>query len=304
MEEMKVSVIVPSYNGAEKLPLLMAALSAQSVMPSEIIVVLDGSTDESKQVLENWSNRLPLRIFEQENRGRAGARNRGAAEASGNFFVFYDDDMAPEPHSLFLHIEILSKHEDCICGGQQEELTIANNEFSEYKKYMTELWVQDFGTAPLSLNEKSLFLTAANMSISRKAFELLNGFDQTLRDSEDYDLAVRAFAAGVTVVFDPMNFAYHTSFLTIRAYIIRQREYRSSVDSLLRIRSTEDFSSLYQKQRVKISIIKKAIYFFVPVFAISLIDNQFFTFLKREIRFSFYQRVVSAFSIYYPQREL
>lgn len=304
MERLSVSVIVPSYNGANRLPRLLQALAQQTLSPDEIIVVLDGSGDASGEILMEWKGELPIIVIEQENRGRAGARNRGAELASSDLLIFYDDDMRPDSVSIESHMNVAQKNAHCLVGGQQVEEFYTNTEFGLYKEFLSRVWVQDLGKRYKVLESTDLFLSAANMSISKKVFKELGGFDSELWDAEDFDLAVRAHSLGFQVIFDPLNMGYHQSFSSLREYIERQREYRQAHRILIEKRKESSSAELYLRYQVKKSPFKQLAYFFVTGSLVSLIDRGGLIALSPKIRFGFYQRVVSALSVYYPNRSL
>jgi glycosyltransferase involved in cell wall biosynthesis len=77
----EISVIIPTYNSAAYLPEAIESALNQTVPPLEVIVVDDGSTDQTAQILEHYSGRIVL--ITQENRGLSAARNRGIEEARG-----------------------------------------------------------------------------------------------------------------------------------------------------------------------------------------------------------------------------
>ena len=77
----EISVIIPTYNSAAYLPEAIESALNQTVAPLEVIVVDDGSTDQTAQILERYSGRIVL--ITQENRGLSAARNRGIEEARG-----------------------------------------------------------------------------------------------------------------------------------------------------------------------------------------------------------------------------
>jgi len=92
------SVIIPTYNGADKIGRCLASLRGQDYPASfEVIVVNDGSTDRTLEVLKQFPE---VRVLTQANAGPAAARNRGAKEASGDLIVFTDDDCEPLPNWL------------------------------------------------------------------------------------------------------------------------------------------------------------------------------------------------------------
>lgn len=294
-----VSVIIPSYNGANRISRLLHALEEQDIKNFETIVVIDGSTDNTEEILNQIKWRLDLQIIRQKNKGRAGARNAGATVAKGQFFIFYDDDVEPQPDSVSLHIKTLQIGD--ISAGQQLEPLDSPSEFGKYKAIISRSWVADLGDKPITLNESNLFLTAANMAIKTEVFHTLKGFDFALRDAEDYDLAVRAFTKGYSIIFNPENHAIHHAFDSCRAYIHRQREYRKAHAILIKQREDND---LYRKYEVKKTPGKKLVYFFVPSATAAAIDKGFFVFLPQRWRHELYARIVSALSVYYPNRKL
>src|SRR6187397_1060160 len=100
-DKMSTSVIIPTYNGAHKVVNVLRALEQQTHLPDEVVVVIDGSTDNTAELLRTNTFKLPsLRIIEQPNGGRAQVRNRGAKEASQDLLIFFDDDMRPVPQSV------------------------------------------------------------------------------------------------------------------------------------------------------------------------------------------------------------
>ncbi len=104
-EEGLVSVIVPTYNRAGLLPETLESVRQQTYRPIELIVVDDGSTDETRAVLHQWKeahegNGLSVRLLEQENSGAPAARNRGLIESAGEFIQYLDSDDLLHPHKL------------------------------------------------------------------------------------------------------------------------------------------------------------------------------------------------------------
>src|SRR3989344_7076282 len=94
----KISIIIPAYQHAKELPKCLESIFAQTLKPFEIIVVNDGSTDNTAEVLERYKNRV--KIIAQENKGANSARNRGFDESSGDFVIFCDADIIIQPACL------------------------------------------------------------------------------------------------------------------------------------------------------------------------------------------------------------
>jgi glycosyltransferase involved in cell wall biosynthesis len=94
----KVSVVVPVYNGGREIARTVERILAQSLTPHEVIVVDDGSTDDTPEVLKKLGGRVTY--LRQENAGPASARNRGVGAATGDFVAFTDSDCAPDTEWL------------------------------------------------------------------------------------------------------------------------------------------------------------------------------------------------------------
>ena len=106
IDEPAASVIVPTHRGAHRLPVLLDALAAQDVdEPWEVVVVLDGVLDDSPRLLEQWQDRLDLRIVvHPEPLGLVDALNDGYAAARGRVLIRCDDDLTPGPDMVRRHI--------------------------------------------------------------------------------------------------------------------------------------------------------------------------------------------------------
>jgi glycosyltransferase involved in cell wall biosynthesis len=106
----KVSVIIPAFNGERYLEEALRSAVDQSLPPSEVIVVDDGSTDASAEIAESFGD--PVRCIRQSNTGVAGARNRGLSVAAGEFIAFLDhDDLWPR-EKLEVQVEALCANPD------------------------------------------------------------------------------------------------------------------------------------------------------------------------------------------------
>ena len=89
---MKLSVIIPAYNAAATLSEALHSVEQQHVQPFEVVVVNEGSTDDTERVVQSFMDRLPLVCVHQENAGLGAARNAGMRAAKGAAWVFLDAD--------------------------------------------------------------------------------------------------------------------------------------------------------------------------------------------------------------------
>jgi glycosyltransferase involved in cell wall biosynthesis len=102
---MEISVVIPTHNRAELVARTLAAFLAQDGVSFEIIVVDDGSTDDTQVQLARFGD-LRLRIVRQNNSGPASARNAGIAYCRGQYVLFNDDDIIPEEGFLLAHLAL------------------------------------------------------------------------------------------------------------------------------------------------------------------------------------------------------
>jgi len=175
-----VSVIVPAYQAERFLGQALDSALAQEGVPVEVIVVDDGSTDRTAEI----ATRPGVRLVQQHNRGIAAARNAGLALATGEFVAILDaDDLWPTDRLLH-QVGYLRTHPECgIVMGLTE---IFLNPGDKRPKH----W-------PHVLEGQTIPHHASSVLARRKVFEMVGGFDESLRLCEDIDWLARAKDAGV-----------------------------------------------------------------------------------------------------------
>lgn len=303
---MKTSVIIPTYNGRCKVGNVLRALARQTHPPHEVIVVIDGSTDGTATYLAETGFGLPFAVHTQENRGRAAVRNKGAQLATGDLLVFFDDDMRPEPDCLVRHLHHHAAFPGSILvGAQLEEPAIMRTDIQRYKAHLSRKWARPFAGATQPESEKSLYLTAAHCSMFRPLFERLGGFDERLTDAEDYDLAVRAYQAGVPIYCDQGIVAWHDDFITCRSYVKRLRQYRMA-HYLLKELKPETYRVFNQYDPHAIKASRRLLYSLVSRrWLVTAIDRNYLAFLlPARLRFKLYDVVTTGLSSYFSDRPI
>jgi glycosyltransferase involved in cell wall biosynthesis len=177
-----VSVVIPAYQHGRDLPSCLDSLFAQTLTDFEVIVVDDGSTDDTAQRLQPYAARL--KVISQANQGGNAARNRGAAEARGEFIVFCDADVVMRPDMLETLVGALAAH---------PEAAYAYSSFAMGWKEMPGL---DFSP---ELLRRANFIHTTSL-IRRDRFP---GFDPALRKFQDWDLWLTMLECGDGGVFVP-----------------------------------------------------------------------------------------------------
>lgn len=119
MRAPKVSIIIPVYNVEEYIELTINSLLNQTLKEIEIILIDDGSTDNSRDIIKRYSERYEnIKVILQQNSGPSRARNRGIQEATGEFIVFVDsDDLLPEESLEIRYNTAIKQDADLVIGG-------------------------------------------------------------------------------------------------------------------------------------------------------------------------------------------
>lgn len=114
-----VSIIMPTYNKSFYLDRTLAGFVNQSFKDFELIVVDDGSTDDTRAVVEKYKAHLDIHYCYQENSGRAKTRNTALDQAKGKYLIFNDDDRIPSPHFVSEHVHLLNENPHTVSIGSK-----------------------------------------------------------------------------------------------------------------------------------------------------------------------------------------
>lgn len=186
-----VSIVIPAYNCAWCIDRALDSVAAQSFRDYEVIVVDDGSTDNTAAVLA--ARPEPLRVIRQANAGMSAARNAGIAAARGEFVAFLDSDDWWRPGKLAAQVELMRADPELgFCSSATELQSPDGQTVGE--------WGCPASTAGLVaqiLGGVSAVAGGASSVLVRRALlEVLTGFDARLRGAEDTDMWIRLGAAG------------------------------------------------------------------------------------------------------------
>jgi glycosyltransferase involved in cell wall biosynthesis len=204
-----ISVIIPAYNASKSLPACLAALHRQSLLPDEIILVDDGSTDTTSSVAQENG----ARVIQQPHQGPAAARNLGVREACGDMVVFTDADCVPSPSWLAEMVRPFSDPRVTGVKGSystsqtQVVARLVQCEFEERYDRQKRFPYVDFIDS---------YSAAFRTSILRD----LGGFDPAFpqANNEDVELSYRLHKSGCLLVFNRQAVVSHTHPSTWGAY--------------------------------------------------------------------------------------
>lgn len=213
-----VSVVVPTYNRANLLRKLLDSLKAQTYPSNrfEVIVVDDGSTDETEQVVREFAQTVPftVRYLRQSRKGPAAARNLGIQHSKGEIIAFVDSDVTVT----------------------NEWITNAVRYFKDNRvdgvEGRTETVGMETPFAHKASNRRGGQFLTCNIFYSKSVLQKVGGFDESFRSPhrEDSDLAWRVLDAGGRIVFAPDVIAFHPYFPkrpleALKSYAVLQYDY-------------------------------------------------------------------------------
>ena len=214
---MKLSVIIPCYNGADTIATQLEALSNQSWSePWEVIVSDNGSTDNSMEIVRQYSNRLPnLRIVDASARvGQPYALNAGAHASAGNALAFCDADDEVAPAWVAAMGEALSRH-DFVAG--RFEMKRHN------PTWMKSTHNQEVGLNTYRYPQYLLHAGSGNMGVRRSVHDALGGFDESMPYLFDTDFCFRAQLAETKLHFVPEAVLYYRAPSDMRTIFRKAR---------------------------------------------------------------------------------
>ncbi|MFC7326631.1 glycosyltransferase family 2 protein [Marinactinospora rubrisoli] len=195
-----VSVIIPNYNSARTLDLVLRSVFAQTLQPYEVIVSDDASTDDSPGI----AARHPCRVVRAaRNGGVSAARNAGVAASSGEILFFLDADQALAPDALENAVRLLREDPTlgCVHGVIAPEPLIDDGLVERYRVLHAAHW----RGRPLGRTPTAIF---GNTAMPRAVFDEVGPFDPALRDSEDIEYSERLSARHGILLTDRVV-AYH-----------------------------------------------------------------------------------------------
>lgn len=195
-----VSVVIPTYNRAYCLGDAIDSVLAQSFQDFELIVVDDGSTDGTLEVVKAYGDRVKL--IRQENSGVSSARNAGIRAAKAEWIAFLDSDDTWETDKLKVQIEDLQARPGAIAHMVDATIVVSDHEqisLFELREIRENFLERSFRERPLCDVLKGPFFIQASM-LRRQAIISAGYFDPALSTSEDIDLLMRVAMEGPFII--------------------------------------------------------------------------------------------------------
>ena len=254
-----VSVVVPTYNRARVVGRTIASVLGQSYDSVEVVVVDDGSTDDTPdRIAADWGADARVRYFRKTNGGPASARNAGFAQARGEYIALLDSDDTWEPWKLSLQIACMQRHRELgmtwtdmamidehgrvVDPAYLRHMYNAYNWFTDQQIFSESHALREIapdlaaivGGAKLCIGEIFSNMIMGNLVhtstvvLRRERLERVQGFNESLRYSgEDYDFHLRTCRAGPVGLLDIPAIRYQQGMpdrLTAKKYRIHMAE--------------------------------------------------------------------------------
>jgi GT2 family glycosyltransferase len=238
-EHPKVSVIVCAYNADRTMDSCLASLKELHYPNYEVIVVNDGSTDQTLEIAQRYDY---IHLINQENKGLSVARNVGLAAATGEIIAYTDSDCVAEPDWLtYLVAKFLSSDLKAVGGP--------NFPPPEDSLIPSCVAVSPGGPTHVLLNDEvAEHIPGCNMAFRREALEEIGGFDPLFRTAgDDVDVCWRLQDKGYTIGFSPAAVVWHFRRNTIKDYLKQQRGY-GKAEALVYFKHPSRFNLLAQSK--------------------------------------------------------
>ncbi|MFA7192130.1 MAG: glycosyltransferase [Candidatus Paceibacterota bacterium] len=194
-QNMKIDVIIPVYNGASFIIKALASVEGQTTQPDKVIIINDGSTDNTAEVVNKYKENSKLRILliSKENGGLSSARNRGIKESTSEWLAFLDADDEWLPNKLEEQIKVER-------GTKLENPALIYCDYSvidhaskiKYKNYKSPIDRKMSGIVFTKLLDRNrITASGSGVLIKKEVFSKVGLFDESLKFGEDWDMWLR-----------------------------------------------------------------------------------------------------------------
>jgi glycosyltransferase involved in cell wall biosynthesis len=205
----KVSVILPCYNGARWISQAIESILAQTYKDFELIIIDDGSTDNSREIISSYLYDERVRYIYQEHKGFSAALNRGIRESRGEFIGFLGQDDLYMPNKLQIQVKYFNVHKDvnlvhsnyCFIDSSGRIIGVSNikiPKFSSRRKLIEYIFINNF-------------IGFETVLVKRRCFDEVGLFDERMAGFSDHDMWLR--------IAGEFNIAY------INSVLVKKREH-------------------------------------------------------------------------------
>lgn len=222
----KISVIIPVYNTEKYIEKCLESLAKQTMQDFEVIIVNDGSTDNSKKVIKDYmkNSNLDIKYLEKENGGLASARNYGVERALGKYISFLDSDDYLDKN-LFSNLEKYMDEDIDLIKFKMKTVDEKENVIEKLDGPVFDVCTGEEGYKKLCTTDK--YMDPACIYLYRREFFVENNFKYKLRYHEDFGLTSLIMIQAKTFVSTKF-FGYN--YLQTGESLTRGKDYKKDVD--------------------------------------------------------------------------
>lgn len=194
-----VSVVIPVYNRPQQVLEALYSVARQTVPPSEVIVVDDASTDQTKEAVANWIHTFQPKYIKSKfvhellpkNFGVSAARNRGVGLSTGKWIAFLDSDDVWKKKKLEMQLEFFARHPDCRWLHCDERWLRDGQHLNQKKNHKKEGTYLSPDSDLLARCLELCLVSPSAVVLERSLLAECDGFDESFEVCEDFDLWLR-----------------------------------------------------------------------------------------------------------------
>jgi GT2 family glycosyltransferase len=215
-----VSIVIPTHNRCGLLEKVLDRLATQTidVAAMEVIVVADGCSDDTEEMLRSQNRPFDLRVVAQEQRGAGASRNAGARVARAPIVIFIDDDIMAAPDLVEQHLRAHREEGTTVTIGRlAPDPSPKVPGWWRWLEWQVEKQYRMMQAGQRPIDGRRLY--SGNFSVEREAFLQVGGFDETLRHSEDVELGLRLEQNDATFGLAVAASGEHCGYTSYRAWL-------------------------------------------------------------------------------------
>lgn len=219
------SIIIPTHNRVDALAACLRGIAALDYPRSQfqVIVVNDGGAPLPGELVSEARTAVDLCVVTQPHRGPSAARNLGVANARNDWLVLTDDDCIPDPDWLSHFARAFGENPGAVLGGETHN-GLTGNIYAEASQCLV-LFLRDYYSGAGGKRTQLPYLASNNLALSRRVFQSVGGFDETLWFAEDRDFSARVLMGGHQLQSVPTARVYHYRPLTFKDFWRQHERY-------------------------------------------------------------------------------
>jgi glycosyltransferase involved in cell wall biosynthesis len=213
---MRYSIIVPVYNRPQEIDELLSSLAVQRFKDFEVLIIEDGSSIPSAEIVEKYKNALTIRYFMNAKAGPSPQRNFGFEQVNGQYMILFDSDLiVPAEYFEILERELAARPLDAFGGSDR-----AHPSFTTLQKAINYTMTSFITTGGIRGNKQHVgkfHPRSFNMGLTKQVYQTIGGFID-MHPGEDIDFSIRIIKAGFQVGLIHNAYVFHKRRATIKQF--------------------------------------------------------------------------------------